>query len=95
VASAYSVRAVPGACVSCPLGWEEVPDVEPAELRIDTVPARLRETGGPATTIDGVNHRLKPLLDLTRRDEEGGGRAAPRQAGEARGVAPSWARKRE
>ncbi len=52
VASAYSVRAVPDARVSCPLEWEEVADVDPAELRLDTVPARLRERGDPSATID-------------------------------------------
>ncbi|MFZ1153945.1 MAG: non-homologous end-joining DNA ligase, partial [Solirubrobacteraceae bacterium] len=52
VASAYSVRAVPDARVSCPLEWEEVADVDPGELRIDTVPARLRERGDPSATID-------------------------------------------
>src|SRR5277367_3747181 len=52
VASAYSVRAVADARVSCPLEWDEVPDVDPAELRLDTVPARLRERGDPAADID-------------------------------------------
>jgi bifunctional non-homologous end joining protein LigD len=42
VASAYSVRPVSDARVSTPLTWDEVPDVEPAELRLDTVPARLK-----------------------------------------------------
>src|SRR5581483_9474246 len=52
VASAYSVRAVADARVSCPLEWEEVADVEPADLRIDTVPKRFRERGDPSETID-------------------------------------------
>src|SRR6202040_2654309 len=51
VASAYSVRAVPDARVSCPLEWAEVPDVDPQELRLDTVPARLRERGDPSAEI--------------------------------------------
>ena len=38
VASAYSVRAVPDARVSCPLEWDEVADVEPAELRLEPCP---------------------------------------------------------
>ena len=48
VASAYSVRAVPDARVSCPLEWEEVADVEPEDLRLQTVPTRLRERGDRA-----------------------------------------------
>ena len=52
IASAYSVRAVPDARVSCPLEWDEVPDVEPAELTLQTVPARLRERGDPSAALD-------------------------------------------
>ena len=52
VASAYSIRPLPDARVSCPLTWDEVADVEPAELRIDTVPARLESLGDPAAGID-------------------------------------------
>ena len=47
VASAYSVRPTPDARVSTPLRWDEVADVEPAELRIDTVPALVAERGDP------------------------------------------------
>ena len=47
VASAYSVRAVADARVSCGLAWDEVADVEPGELTMKTVPARLRERGDP------------------------------------------------
>jgi bifunctional non-homologous end joining protein LigD len=99
VASAYSVRAVPDARVSCPLHWDEVADVEPAELRIDTVPARLAARGDPSAAIDESPGSLEGLLELAARDEAGGLGDAPwpphfaKQAGEGRRVAPSRARK--
>ena len=99
VASAYSVRPVPDARVSCPLRWDEVADVEPGDLRLDTVPARLREVGDPAADIDAHAGRLDGLLDLARRDEEEGLGDAPwpphfgKQPGEGRRVAPSRAKK--
>jgi len=98
VASAYSVRAVPDARVSCPLEWEEVPDVEPADLRLQTVPARLRERGDPSASIDEHAGRLDGLLELAARDEREGLGDAPwpphfrKQKGEPRRVQPSRAR---
>jgi DNA ligase D-like protein (predicted polymerase) len=100
VASAYSVRAVADARVSCPLEWDEVADVEPAELRIDTVPARLRERGDPSATIDDSPGSLASLLDLAARDEREGLGDAPwpphfrKQSGEPRRVQPSRAKSR-
>ncbi|MEA2154740.1 MAG: hypothetical protein QOE11_880, partial [Solirubrobacteraceae bacterium] len=99
VASAYSVRPVPDAMVSTPLRWDEVPDVEPLELRLDTVPARVAEHGDPSADIDEHAGRLDGLLDLARRDEEGGLGDAPwppnfaKQPGEPRRVQPSKAKK--
>jgi bifunctional non-homologous end joining protein LigD len=99
VASAYSVRAVPDARVSCPLAWGEVADVEPADLRIDTVPSRLAERGDPSATIDDHPGVLDGLLELADRDAAAGLADAPwpphfrKQAGEARRVAPSRARR--
>jgi bifunctional non-homologous end joining protein LigD len=99
VASAYSVRAVPDARVSTPLLWEEMPDVEPAELNIQTVPARLRERGDPSADIDKRPQRLEPLLELADRDEREGLGDAPwpphfsKQKGEPRRVQPSRARR--
>jgi DNA ligase D-like protein (predicted polymerase) len=99
VASAYSVRAVPDARVSCPLEWEEVADVDPAELRLETVPARLREHGDPAAQIDERPGRLQSLLELAARDERDGLGDAPwpphfrKQSGEPSRVQPSRARK--
>jgi bifunctional non-homologous end joining protein LigD len=98
VASAYSVRAVPDARVSCPLEWDEVADVEPADLRLDTVPARLRERGDPAAEIDEHPGSLEGLLALAARDEREGLGDAPwpphfaKQQGEAPRVQPSRAR---
>src|ERR1700730_5209925 len=63
VASAYSVRAVADARVSCPLEWEEVADVDPAELRMDTVPAprgRRGVVGPPAGGLAGGGPPRRP-----------------------------------
>jgi len=95
VASAYSVRPVPDARVSTPLRWEEVPDVEAGDLRLDTVPERVATLGDPSADIDERAGRLDGLLDLARRDEQGGLGDAPwppnfaKQPGEPRRVQPS------
>jgi DNA ligase D-like protein (predicted polymerase) len=98
-ASAYSVRPVAGARVSTPLRWDEVADVEPADLRLDTVPARLDAVGDPAETMDDVPQRLDALLEMVRVDiEERGLKDAPwppqyaKQPGEPKRVQPSRAR---
>jgi bifunctional non-homologous end joining protein LigD len=101
IASAYSVRAVADARVSCGLSWDEVPDVEPDDLRLDTVPARLAGVGDPIAAIDDVQFSLDALHDLARRDEEGGLGDAPwppnfaKQKGEPKRVQPSRARKEQ
>jgi DNA ligase D len=77
VASCYSVRPTPDARVSCALRWDEVPDAEPGDLLLDTVPERLRTLGDPAAGIDGEPGSLDRLLDLARRDEEEGLGDAP------------------
>jgi bifunctional non-homologous end joining protein LigD len=98
VASAYSVRPVPNARVSCPLRWGEVADVEPDDLRIDTVPQRVAEVGDPSAEIDAHAGSLDQLLALAARDEEEGLGDAPwpphfrKQRGEPKRVQPSRAR---
>jgi bifunctional non-homologous end joining protein LigD len=100
VASGYSVRPTPDARVSCALRWEEVPDVEPADLRLDTVPDRLGTLGDPAVDIDEHPGSLDQLLELARRDEEEGLGDAPwpphfpKQKGEPKRVQPSRDRDR-
>ena len=98
VASAYSVRPNPDALVSCPLTWDEVADAEPADLRLDTVPARIAEVGDPSAGIDDTPGSLDALLDLAGRDERDGLGDAPwpphfpKQRGEGKRVQPSKAR---
>jgi DNA primase len=100
VASAYSVRPTPDARVSTPLSWEEVPDVEPADLRLDTVPERLRTAGDPAAEMGAHAAPLDALLERARIDEENGLPDAPwppnfkKMPGEAPRVQPSRARRK-
>jgi DNA ligase D len=100
VASVYSVRANPEGRVSCPLTWDEVPEVDPADLTVATVPARYAERGDVGAGIDDAVGSLDALLALADKDEaEGLGEAPwpphfPKQEGEPRRVQPSRARKR-
>jgi DNA ligase D-like protein (predicted polymerase) len=99
VASAYSVRPTPDARVSCPLEWDEVAGIEPADLTLETVPERFARIGDPGAGIDATAHRLDSLLDLAGRDESEGLGDAPwpphfaKAGGEPRRVAPSRARR--
>jgi DNA ligase D len=99
VFGAWSVRARPGAQVSAPLRWEELDDVDPLELTLATVPARVERDGDPWAGIDAQPQSLEPLLELHERDRANGLPDAPwppvypKQPGEERRVAPSRARK--
>ena len=72
---------------------------EPAELRLDTVPARLRERGDPSASIDEHPGSLDSLLELAARDEAAGLGDAPwppnfpKAEGEGPRVAPSRAKR--
>jgi len=98
VASAYSVRPVPGAWVSAPVTWDELPDCELADFTLATVPARFARLGDPAAGIDGAAGSLDALLELSRRQEREGLGDAPwpphyaKAPGEPPRVAPSRAR---
>jgi DNA ligase D-like protein (predicted polymerase) len=97
--SAYSVRPLPDARVSAPLAWSEVPDCEPADFTVFTVPARFAARGDPHAAIDEAPGSLDELLELAARDEANGLGDAPwpphfrKMAGEAARVAPSRAKK--
>jgi DNA ligase D len=99
IASAYSVRPKPEATVSCPVDWDEVPDLDPAEFTLATVPQRVRALGDPGAGIDEQRGRLDSLLELAARDQASGLGDAPwpphfaKQVGEPARVAPSRARR--
>jgi bifunctional non-homologous end joining protein LigD len=99
VASAYSVRPTPDARVSTPLDWSEVPDVEPADFTIVTVPKRFAERGDPAAAIDEKAGSLESLLQLSERQRAAGQGDAPwpphyaKQEGEPPRVQPSRRRR--
>ena len=96
--SAYSVRPLPDARVSTPLHWHEVPDCDPADFTVLTVPRRFQELGDPHTGMDAEPGSLEKLLELAAEDEAGGLGDAPwpphfrKMEGEAPRVAPSRAR---
>ncbi len=92
IASAYSLRPIPGAPVSTPLTWSELADLrDPGELNLFSVPDRLGD-GDPWAGIDEVAHSLEPLLRLY--DESGLGEMPyppdyPKMPGEPPRVQPS------
>ena len=64
IASAWSLRARPGAPVSTPLTWEQLAEVDdPAGLHLLSVPERLAD-GDPWADMDGTSYSLAPLLRL-------------------------------
>jgi hypothetical protein len=99
VASAYSVRPTPEARVSAPLSWDEVPDCEPEDFTLATMPKRFAKIGDRHEGIDETPGSLEGLLELSARQErEGQGDAAwpphyMKQPGEPPRVQPSKARK--
>lgn len=99
VASAYSVRDRPNGQVSCPITWDELPDVELEDFTMRTVPARFAAGVDPDAGIDEEVGSLKSLLELARRDEEEGLGDAPwppnfaKQPTEPRRVQPSRRKK--
>ena len=75
--SAYSVRPLPDARVSTPLHWDEVPDCDPADFTVLTVPKRFAEIGDPHADMDAAPGSLEKLLELAAKDEAAGLGDAP------------------
>jgi DNA ligase D len=100
IASAYSVRPKPGAPVSAPVSWDELPEVAPEDFTAVTMPARFAELGDLHAGIDDTAHSLQPLLDMYESDA-GQGQADmpyppdyPKMPGEPKRVQPSRVRDR-
>jgi DNA ligase D len=101
IASAYSVRPKPGATVSAPLDWDELPEVAPEDFTVASMPARFAEVGDRHAAIDDVAHSLEPLLEMYERDEAEGETDMPyppdypKMPGEPKRVQPSRDRDRK
>ena len=96
------MRPLPDARVSTPLHWHEVPDCDPGDFTVFTVPKRFAEIGDPHAGIDDADAEagsLEKLLELAARDEAAGFGDAPwpphfrKMSGEAPRVAPSRVKK--
>jgi DNA primase len=101
IASPYSVRAKPGAPVSAPLEWDELPEVQPEDFTVESMPARFADVGDRFAEIDDVNHTLEPQLEMYERDAEQGEADMPyppdypKMPGEPKRVQPSRDRDRK
>lgn len=96
--SAYSVRPLPDARVSTPLRWDEIPDCDPADFTVLTVPKRFAAIGDLQSGMNDAVGSLEKLLEFAARDEASGLPDAPwpphyqKMDGEAPRVAPSRAK---
>ena len=103
IASAYSVRANARATVSAPLTWDEVPDVQPDDFDVLTMPARFAAVGdlfAPLVAGGTPRYALDSALELADRQERDEGLGDmpyppeyPKMPGEPLRVQPSRARK--
>ena len=100
MASAWSVRARPGAPVSMPVPWTSLADIDPAAFTLRTAPGIRRETGNPWAGLGSSRFDISPLLDLWREDVEERGLGEmpfppdyPKMPGEPPRVQPSRARR--
>ena len=95
IAAAYSVRPTADARVSAPLRWQEVPECDPRDFTLTTMPARFAREGHVHEGMDRQPGTLDALLELSARHERDGLGDAPwpphyqKQPGEPSRVQPS------
>jgi len=101
IACAYSLRANARATASTPVTWAELPEVEPDDFDLRTVPKRFAKIGDPHAAIDDVAYDIAPLLEWSARDEKAGlgdlpyPPDHPKMPGEPKRVQPSKDRDRK
>ena len=99
MAGAYSPRALGHAPVSTPVTWDELPEVDPRDFTVRTIPERLRSTGDPWQDFGERKGTIDALLDWWQRDLDAGlGELPfppdyPKMPGEPPRVQPSRAKK--
>jgi DNA ligase D-like protein (predicted polymerase) len=77
VFGAWSVRPTVGGRVSAPFAWDELAEVDPAALTIQTVPRRLAADGDPWAAMHDDPQDLSPLLARHDADRAAGLHDAP------------------
>jgi len=99
VASAWSVRGRPRATVSMPLTWDQLPDVEPEDFDVRTVPGLLADRGDPHEGMDAAVGGIGTALEWYAADERDRGLGElpyppeyPKMPGEPMRVQPSRAK---
>ncbi|WP_417561657.1 non-homologous end-joining DNA ligase [Microbacterium sp.] len=99
MAGAYSPRALPGATVSTPITWDELPTVDPSSFTVHTIAQRLAESGDPWRDFAARPGSIDTLLQWWQRDlDDGLGELPfppefPKMPGEPPRVQPSRAKK--
>ncbi len=100
VASAWSVRGLPGATVSMPVTWDDLPSVTPDDFTLRTVPGLLAERGDPHAGMDDAVGGLDTALDWYGADDRDWGLGDlpyppeyPKMPGEPKRVQPSRAKR--
>src|SRR5579871_1759747 len=87
--SAYSVRPLPDARVSTPLSWDEVPDCDPTDFTLFTMPERFAKIGDPHEGMNAAAGSLENCLSLQTGTK-------PQGSGTLRGlrISERWSRRR-
>src|SRR4051812_13195546 len=70
--SAYSIRPLSDARVSAPLDWSEIPDCDPRDFTVFTMPPRFAEIGDRHASMDGAVGSLVALLEFADRGDAAG-----------------------